>query len=40
MRTYLILKEKARQFAAHAGIQALLAEIRGDRRTCSAPYSP
>ena len=30
MRTYLILKEKARAFAAHAGIQALLAEIRGD----------
>ena len=30
MRTYLILKEKARAFAAHAGIQAVLAEIRGD----------
>jgi xylose isomerase len=29
MRTYLILKEKARAFAAHDGIQALLAEIRG-----------
>jgi xylose isomerase len=29
MRTYLILKDKARAFAAHAGIQALLAEIRG-----------
>jgi xylose isomerase len=28
MRTYLILKEKAAQFRAHAGIQALLAEIR------------
>jgi len=30
MRTYLILKDKARAFAAHAGIQALLAEIRGE----------
>ena len=30
MRTYLILKDKARAFAAHAGIQRLLAEIRGD----------
>jgi xylose isomerase len=29
MRTYLILKSKAQQFAAHAGIQELLAEIRG-----------
>jgi len=29
MRTYLILKEKAQAFAAHAGIQSLLAEIRG-----------
>ena len=29
MRTYLILKTKARQFAAHRGIQDLLAEIRG-----------
>jgi xylose isomerase len=29
MRTYLILKQKARAFAAHAGIQSLLAEIRG-----------
>jgi xylose isomerase len=28
MRTYLILKEKAKQFCNHAGIQALLAEIR------------
>jgi xylose isomerase len=28
MRTYLILKEKAAQFRAHAGIQALLEEIR------------
>ena len=30
MRTYLILKDKARQFAADAEIQALLAELRGD----------
>jgi len=30
MRTYLILKDKAQQFAAHPGIQALLQEIRGD----------
>jgi xylose isomerase len=29
MRTYLILKEKVRQFAADRDIQALLAEIRG-----------
>jgi xylose isomerase len=29
MRTYLLLKAKAQQFAAHADIQALLAEIRG-----------
>jgi len=29
MRTYLLLKAKAQQFAAHAEIQALLAEIRG-----------
>ncbi|HZM62007.1 MAG TPA: xylose isomerase [Vicinamibacterales bacterium] len=31
MRTYLILKAKARQFCEHAGIQALLAEIRDGR---------
>jgi xylose isomerase len=30
MRTYLILKEKARQFAADTEIQALLAEIRSN----------
>ena len=30
MRTYLILKEKARQFREDRDIQALLAEIRGD----------
>ena len=29
MRTYLILKDKAQQFAADGEIQALLAEIRG-----------
>ena len=29
MRTYLIFKEKVKQFAAHAEIQALLREIRG-----------
>jgi xylose isomerase len=29
MRTYLLLKAKAQQFAAHTEIQALLAEIRG-----------
>jgi xylose isomerase len=29
MRSYLVLKEKARQFRADAEIQALLAEIRG-----------
>ena len=30
MRTYLILKAKARQFAESAAIQALLAEIRAE----------
>src|SRR6185503_19251759 len=30
MRTYLVLKEKARQFRDDAEIQALLAEIRGE----------
>ena len=38
MRTYLILKEKARAFAAHDGIQAVLAEIRGDGGELG-PYS-
>jgi xylose isomerase len=33
MRTYLILKEKARQFREHAGIQALLQEINDARGT-------
>ena len=38
MRTYLILKEKARAFAVHAGIQSLLADIRGDGGELG-PYS-
>ena len=33
MRTYLILKAKVQRFAAHAGIQELLAEIRGPGET-------
>jgi xylose isomerase len=33
MRTYLILKEKARQFREHAGIQALLKDIDDARGT-------
>jgi xylose isomerase len=37
MRTYLILKEKARQFNADAEIQSLLAEIRADDGSM-APY--
>ena len=42
MRTYLILKEKARQFSADAEIQALLAEIRGDDEAgvSRGPYTP
>jgi len=39
MRTYLILKEKAQQFRAHAGIQALLSEIREGGGGGEAPYS-
>jgi len=39
IRTYLILKEKARAFAAHAGIQTLLAEIRGGGGELGS-YSP
>ena len=40
MRTYLILKQKARQFCEHAGIQALLAEIRdGSGAGHAGPYS-
>jgi xylose isomerase len=39
MRTYLILKEKARCFAVHPGIQALLGEIRGRGDAAIGPYS-
>jgi xylose isomerase len=39
MRTYLILKEKAAQFRAHAGIQALLSEIH-DEAPSEGAYSP
>jgi len=40
MRSYLILKEKAQQFCQHAGIQALLAEIRDTGDTVDAgPYT-
>ncbi|HEY1308339.1 MAG TPA: xylose isomerase [Vicinamibacterales bacterium] len=41
MRTYLILKDKARQFCEHAGIQALLAEIRDQGGAAPiGPYTP
>jgi xylose isomerase len=40
MRTYLILKEKAKQFAAHAGIQSLLREIRGDSQDAVGAFTP
>lgn len=41
MRTYLVLKEKARQFCNHAGIQALIAEIRGGGGDLDVgPYTP
>ena len=43
MRTYLILKEKARQFNEDAEIQALLAEIRADDGSVAAlqgTYAP
>lgn len=41
MRTYLILKEKTRQFREHAGIQALLKEINDTRGTGDVgTYSP
>jgi xylose isomerase len=40
MRTYLILKQKARQFCESREIQAILAEIRGDQnRVATGPYS-
>jgi len=40
MRTYLILKDKAKQFAAHAEIQSLLQEIRGDETDLVGAFSP
>ena len=41
MRTYLILKDKARQFCADQRIQALLAEIRqAADQVAVGPYSP
>ena len=41
MRTYLILKDKARQFCEHGGIQALLAEIRDQGGVAPiGPYTP
>jgi xylose isomerase len=40
MRTYLILKDKARQFREHAGIQALLAELHESGRDTLGPYTP
>jgi xylose isomerase len=40
MRSYLLLKEKAAQFARHTAIQALLAEIRGSEANGLGPYSP
>jgi xylose isomerase len=39
MRTYLILKQKAQQFRAHAGIQTLLAEIRDGGGGADGPYT-
>jgi len=39
MRTYLILKDKATQFATHPGIQALLQEIRGGREDIAPAFS-
>jgi xylose isomerase len=40
MRTYLILKDKARQFAASREIQQLLADIRGDAAEAVGDYTP
>jgi xylose isomerase len=41
MRTYLILKHKAKQFCADSRIQALLAEIRGSEGpSLLGPYTP
>jgi xylose isomerase len=39
MRTYLILKAKARQFAEDREIQSLLDELRGPDRIALGPYS-
>src|SRR5262245_14403023 len=39
MRTYLVLKEKARQFREDAEIQALLTEIRGREEAELRPYT-
>jgi xylose isomerase len=39
MRTYLILRQKARQFCEDARIQALLAEIRGSDPSALGPYT-
>jgi xylose isomerase len=39
MRTYLILKEKARQFREHAGIQSLLAEIHDGGEALDEAYT-
>jgi xylose isomerase len=39
MRTYLILKAKAKQFCEDSTIQALIAEIRGDGGAPLAPYT-
>jgi xylose isomerase len=40
MRTYLILKEKARQFCQHKEIQALLAEINQNGDAVGGAYTP
>jgi xylose isomerase len=40
MRTYLILREKARQFRDHPGIQSLLSEIREQGTGAEDAYSP
>ena len=40
MRTYLILREKARQFRDHPGIQSLLSEIREQGARAEGAYSP
>jgi xylose isomerase len=39
MRTYLILKEKARQFAEDREIQAILQELNSDKSTFAGGYS-